>query len=617
MAIKLDMSKAYDRVEWCYLERIMQKMGFDAKWIDLMMECVKSPSYSILLNGEPHGFVSPTRGIRQGDPLSPYLFLICAEGFTALLRKAERDKRLSGISVCRGGPRISHLLFADDSLLFCQAKLEECNNLMDILTLYEESSGQKINRDKTAIFFSRNTAENKREEIKSRWGAQVLSQYEKYLGLPALVGRSKEQAFKGLKDRIARKIQGWNERFLSKAGREVLIKAVAQAIPTFTMSCFSLPKSFCKDVDALVANFWWGQSKEGNKIHWANWKKMCMPKEKGGMGFRDLYSFNQAMLAKEGWRFLQDQHSLVYRVYKAKYFPKCSLMEANLGTNPSFIWRSLLKGRDTLVKGIKWKVGDGRSINVWRDKWLPVTPGGQQDENSGLLVRDLIDEDRNWWNEELIDMVFDRRTATAIKRIQLVNIHSKDQPFWGETSTGEFSVSSAYEMLLKEESSPLSAESSNAGEIRDTWRKVWKLRIPGKVKHFLWRACSEALPTNHNLYRRKIINNQLCNFCERAVETTSHVLWACPYANGVWSKMGGKLQKCQISEEAFGNLVSHLFLYLKKEEVENWAVVAWSLWNARNRWIHEGVQSSLEFIVDKGVSLLRDCKRVQEKSECR
>jgi hypothetical protein len=144
---------------------------------------------------------------------------------------------------------------------------------------------------------------------------------------------------------------------------------------------------------------------------------MCMPKEKGGMGFRDLYSFNQAMLAKQGWHFLQDQHLLVYKVYKAKYFPKCSLMEAKLGTNPSLIWRSLLKGQHTLVKGIKWKVGDGRSINVWRDKWLglPFTPGVQQDENSGLLVRDLIDKDRNWWNEVLIDMVFDRRTAAAIK----------------------------------------------------------------------------------------------------------------------------------------------------------------------------------------------------------
>ena len=196
MAVKLDMSKAYDRVEWCYLERIMQKMGFDAKWIDLTMECVKSPSYSILLNGEPHGSVSPTRGIRQGDPLSPYLFLICVEVFIALLRKAERDRRLSGTSICRGGPRISHLLFADDSLLFCQAKMEECNNLMDILTLYKESFGQKMNRDKTAIFFSRNTAENKREEIKSSWAAQVLSQYEKYLGLPALVDRSKNKLLK-------------------------------------------------------------------------------------------------------------------------------------------------------------------------------------------------------------------------------------------------------------------------------------------------------------------------------------------------------------------------------------------------------------------------------------
>ena len=146
-------------------------------------------------------------------------------------------------------------------------------------------------------------------------------------------------------------------------------------------------------------------------------------------------------------------------------------------------------------------------------------------------------------------MVFDRRTATAIKRIQFVNIHSKDQPYWGETSTGEFSVSSAYEMLLKEESSPL-----NAVEIRDTWQKVWKLRIPGKVKHFLWQACSEALPTKHNLYKKKIINNQLCNFCERAVETTSHVLWACPYANGMWSKMGENCRSVRYRRKFLGIL---------------------------------------------------------------
>jgi hypothetical protein len=156
-----------------------------------------------------------------------------------------------------GRRRISHLLFADDSLLFCQAKVEDCNNVMEILTLYEVSSGQKINRDKTTIFFflRPKPMEDKRAEIKSIWEAQGLTQYEKYLGLPALIVRSKENAFKGLKERIAKKLQGLNERFLSKAGREVLIKVVAQVIPSFTMSCFSLSRTFCDDIDAMIANF--------------------------------------------------------------------------------------------------------------------------------------------------------------------------------------------------------------------------------------------------------------------------------------------------------------------------------------------------------------------------
>ena len=119
MAIKLDMSKAYDRVEWGFLERIMQKMGFEARWINLVMECIKTPSYDVLINGESQGYISPSRGIRQGDPLSSYLFLLCAEGFSALLRKAERDRRLTSISISRGGPGLSHLLFANDNLLFC------------------------------------------------------------------------------------------------------------------------------------------------------------------------------------------------------------------------------------------------------------------------------------------------------------------------------------------------------------------------------------------------------------------------------------------------------------------------------------------------------------------
>jgi hypothetical protein len=121
MALKLDMSKAYDRVEWVYLEKLMEKMGFHPRWISLTMMCIRSVSYSILINGEPHGLIKPSRGLRQGDPLSPYLFLLCAKGLHHMIKQAEQHKQLQRVALCRNGPKITHLFFADDSLLFCRA----------------------------------------------------------------------------------------------------------------------------------------------------------------------------------------------------------------------------------------------------------------------------------------------------------------------------------------------------------------------------------------------------------------------------------------------------------------------------------------------------------------
>ena len=126
MAAKLDMSKAYDRVEWSYLRAILLKLGFTDIWVHLVMECVTSSSYSVMVNGEPKGYVLPSRGLRQGDPFSPYLFLICVEGLSALMRKVERDSLIKGISICRVGPRISHIFFADDSIIFCRANISDC-----------------------------------------------------------------------------------------------------------------------------------------------------------------------------------------------------------------------------------------------------------------------------------------------------------------------------------------------------------------------------------------------------------------------------------------------------------------------------------------------------------
>ena len=135
------MSKAYNRVEWVYLEKLMEKIGFCARWVALMMSCVKTVSYSIMVNGEPIGMIHLERGIRQGDPLSPFLFLLCMEGFHALIKHSVRNGDIKGFSLCKRGPKLTHLFFADDSLFFCRSITKDCNNVLKLLGEYESLSG--------------------------------------------------------------------------------------------------------------------------------------------------------------------------------------------------------------------------------------------------------------------------------------------------------------------------------------------------------------------------------------------------------------------------------------------------------------------------------------------
>ena len=197
----------------------MQKLGFDDKWRALIMRCVTSVTYSFKINGKPCGSVTPSRGIRQGDPLSPYLFLLCAKGLLALIKKAVDCGHLRGVAVCRNGPKLSNLFFADDSLIFCRASLEECNALQRVLQVYESASGQQLNRAKTSLFFSSNTPSQIQDEIKIKFGAQVIKLHEKYLGLPSLVGRRKRNTFNDIKEKLKKKLAGWKEKLLSKAGK--------------------------------------------------------------------------------------------------------------------------------------------------------------------------------------------------------------------------------------------------------------------------------------------------------------------------------------------------------------------------------------------------------------
>ena len=177
LALKLDVSKVYDRVEWLFLQGIMQKLGFLDKWIERVMTFVTTTSFSILLNGKPYGNVTPIREIRQGDPLSPYLFLLCAEGFTSLLVKAESNGKIHGASICKGAPKISNLLFANDSLLFYRVTQNEVEVFFEMLQAYANVSGQCINLEKSSIFFSKNTSASQKEGILRILGVQEVNRF--------------------------------------------------------------------------------------------------------------------------------------------------------------------------------------------------------------------------------------------------------------------------------------------------------------------------------------------------------------------------------------------------------------------------------------------------------
>ncbi|XP_028125122.1 uncharacterized protein LOC114322024 [Camellia sinensis] len=401
-ALKLDMSKAYDCVEW-----------------------------------ESTVEFRPTRGLRQGDPLSPYLFVLCVEGLSALITRAETSHRLTGMAICRGGPRISHLFFADDSLLFGVAKPEEILVIQGLLLEYEGASGQKINLDKSTIFFSANVDAGRKEALRQILNVGSMVESGKYLGLPYLLGRSKKEVFTFIKDRVWKRISSWKEKFLSVTGREVMIKAVIQSIPTYVMSCFQLPTTFCAKIDSMVCRYWWGPSGNKRKIHWTSWEALCHPKWEGGMGFRRLANFNSAMLAKQGWRLLTSHDSLFARLMQAKYYPSSTFLEAELGCNPSFTWQSIFNSRPLLMAGLRWRIGDGHTVKIWGDRRLPrgysFLPISPHSLPNVTRVSFLIDSDRKCWDLGKLQTYFLAADVEVIRKIPISPYLPSDILIWHYT----------------------------------------------------------------------------------------------------------------------------------------------------------------------------------------
>ncbi|CAN0858528.1 Uncharacterized mitochondrial protein AtMg00310 [Linum grandiflorum] len=254
------------------------------------------------------------------------------------------------------------------------------------------------------------------------------------------------------------------------------------------MFIFHLPLGVCRRLNKQVARFWWGNTRTGSRrVHWQSWRAISRPKLEGGLGFRDFISMNQSMLAKLCSRLLQDPNSLVAQILKGRYFPHGTLLTATKGSYPSWGWSSILHGRELLLNGSRWMVGDGTNISTLLDIWLPTSPPAAPTPLPTtcpipLTVSGLILHGR--WNESLIRQLFHPSTVGSIVSIPLPSIQILDAWIWHYTNTGLYSVSSGYR--LAEYLRP-TVSSKLGPSLLDSriWACLWGFPIQPKLKFFV------------------------------------------------------------------------------------------------------------------------------------
>ncbi|KAA3484146.1 reverse transcriptase [Gossypium australe] len=322
------------------------------------------------------------------------------DALSRMLLDAQVKSRLKGIRASKEGPRINHLFFADDALLFVRNNRKEEQECMKILATFERMSGQKVNYDKSMVCFSPKTPIPHRVAANEIFKMKVTDELDKYLGLPIPIGKKKAAAFKSIIDRTAKRINSWSKRLLSSAGKEIFIKAVIQSLPTYAFSVFLAPKGVIDSIQTMIGRVWWG-SKENNRIGLG---EVMLPKGYGGLGFRDLYLFNIALLGRQVLCLLTCKGTLCYEVLSAKYFPNGDIFHAKNVDKPSFTWKSISKAAEKLKEGFGWNVGSGMSIDIWRDRWGVEGLSGSSIRVDKRLVpevhvAELFGTNRNGWNK--------------------------------------------------------------------------------------------------------------------------------------------------------------------------------------------------------------------------
>ncbi|KAL4340704.1 hypothetical protein GQ457_08G031900 [Hibiscus cannabinus] len=512
----------------------------------------------------------PRRGLRQGDPLSPFLFLFCTEGLSTALTEAQREGRLPGVRACKHGPPVNHLLFANDSLVFLQNDMSEVHYLKDILSTYSVVSGQKVNFSKSTAYFSPRTPPEHWVAVHEALGVQEVLTLVFTLGFPSLSGRISMRLLAAIAIR-------WTLEFPS--GPTFFSPSVVmRKCPG--LSADSGGQGRARPVDGplcAVTRIEKEEMLQHSRKDDEQRDAATLPKAAGGMGFKDLHLFNIALLGKQLWHLLSEPGSLLYRTFRAKYFPDGDMLHASVPARSSFAWKGFHCALSRLRDGFYWTMGIDSQVCMFRDRWgsfSPVTLNDNSADNEELPLRcrDFMVPGQPLKDHSKLSA---RLSPADVEKIVEVPISSGrvDTLISGDQDSGLYTVRSGYLFL----------------------------RLP-KVRSFGRRCGRDALPVGSRL-RDARLSSGACPLCGASLEDTLHALPDCPDSSLALRHAGFDTPLLSSEHDSAVGSLDFATTVLSQRSLALLLTLLWGLWRRRNTWVHEHTLYPLRLVVGNTVSL--------------
>ncbi|XP_071939022.1 uncharacterized protein [Coffea arabica] len=595
LILKLDMEKAYDRVDWSFLLFLLRQYGFEEVVVDLLFRTFSNTWFSILVNGEPTGFVKSFQGVRQGDPLSPALFLFVADFLGRGLQRIfdSKDSRY----FVSAGSKVPYLAFADDMVIFTRCSQDALVSIKDFLQLYQSCSGQKVNIAKSAFYASARATDTQRALVSTTLGYQCQVFPFRYLGVPMIRGRVTCAVFDALLGKVRQKLFHWSSKMLSMGGKIVLLRSVLCSLPVYLLQVLQPPKAVLLQLGRLCNAFLWDTSIESKRIHWAAWDKVCRPVEEGGLGFRPFEDVAKAFSCKLWWK-LRERASIWAEFMHVKYVRGGHPLLVSVD-RPSPIWRRLIEVRDLTEGNIRWCLGEGL-VDFWQDRWCTDVPLARlvPGPKSHRLVGEFFLSDG--WDEQWLRRLLPGHLVSKILELRIFP-NMQDQMIWAASPSGSFTVSSAWDVL----------RSKRNRSVIDSL--VWSSVVPLKVSFFVWRLLRGWLPLDDLLQGRGLRLASKCYCCGLAPETGDHLFVSGPLASRVWRhfscRFGLVLQGSGVASRLSCWLFSHRFVSQNHIRVILPLLILWFIWKGRNKARFEGMSMSSDQVTNQVCALVEQLGR--------